>query len=79
MIQFGEDNDPEALSQLRKNVLNTIMNAINFKGDAIESQLKELKPYLFKDEQGSPSVVKKEAVNKEVDSESSNDDEDDWC
>lgn len=77
MIQFGEDNDPEALSQLRKNVLNTIMNAINFKGDAIESQLKELKPYLFKDEQSSPSVVKKEESKAPVDQQSDDSNEDD--
>lgn len=82
MIQFGEDNDPEALSQLRKNVLNTIMNAINFKGDAIENQLKELKPYLFKDEQISPSVVKKEGskvVKEEVSNNDNNSDDDDWA
>ena len=80
MIQFGEDNDLEALSQLRKNVTNTIMNALNFKGDAIEAQLQKVKPYLFKDSpQGSPAVVKKEAVTKEVVSTPSDDGEDDWA
>ena len=56
------------------------MNAINFKGDVIESQLKELKPYLFKDEQGSPSVVKADTkkVAKEEFVEDTLDD-DEWC
>ena len=79
MVQFGEDNDVEVLKQLRRHVYNTMSNALNFSGDIIEKQALEVKPQFFKDNSGSPSVVKKEESKAPVgqQSDDSNDD-DDW-
>ena len=79
MVQFGEENDVEVLKHLRRHVYNTMSNALNFSGDIIEKQAMEVKPQFFKDTTGSPSVVKKEVVGKEVVSKSTDeDDSDDW-
>lgn len=81
LIQMDEPNDPEALKQIRKHILNTMEQATNFEGSALQKQLLEVRPNSFK-EQGSPSVVKKEDGKgvKDVvqDSDNNSDDEDDW-
>ena len=78
MVQFGEENDVEVLKQLRRHVYNTMSNALNFSGDIIEKQALEVKPQFFKDNSGSPSVVKKESVSEVVVSDNIESDEDDW-
>lgn len=80
LIQMDEPNDPEALKNLRKHLLNTMELATNFTGSILQKQLLEVRPNSFKDNSGSPAVVKKEVVNKEVVSEAdkSNEDGDDW-
>lgn len=45
LVQFNKENDPEAIKELRKHVINTIANATNFEGSAIQKQLKELRPF----------------------------------
>ena len=79
LIQMDEENDPEALKQIRKHLLNTMECATNFEGSALQKQLLEVRPNSFKDNSGSPSVVKKEESKAPVDQQSgdSNDD-DDW-
>ena len=79
LIQMDEENDPEALKQIRKHLLNTMEMATNFEGSALQKQLLEVRPNSFKDNSGSPSVVKKEESKAPVDQQSgdSNDD-DDW-
>lgn len=39
IVQFDDENDPEALKQLRGHVINTIKRAKNLKGSAIQKQL----------------------------------------
>ena len=78
MVQFGEDNDVEVLKQLRRHVYNTMSNALNWEGDVLQKQAMEVKPQFFKDVTGSPSVVKKEVLTKEVVPSSSNDEDEDW-
>ena len=79
LIQMDEPNDPEALKQIRKHLLNTMECATNFEGSALQKQLLEVRPNSFKDS-GSPAVVKKEESKAPVDQQSddSNDDED-WA
>lgn len=77
MVQFGEENDVEVLKQLRRHVYNTMSNALNFSGDIIEKQALEVKPQFFKDNSGSPAVVKKEESKAPVSQQSDNSDEDD--
>lgn len=78
LIQMDEPNDPEALKQIRKHLLNTMECATNFEGSALQKQLLEVRPNSFKDS-GSPAVVKKEESKAPVNTKSddSNDD-DDW-
>ena len=74
LIQMEGDNDPEALKNLRKHIINTQMMATNFEGSALQKQLEEIRPHSL-GEQGSPSVVKtepKKAVKEETV------DDDDW-
>ena len=83
LIQMDEPNDPVALKNLRKHLLNTMELATNFEGSALQKQLLEVRPNSFKDTTGSsPSVVKKESVKAPVESTSSDsnddDDSDDW-
>ena len=80
LIQMDEPNDPEALKQIRKHLLNTMECATNFEGSALQKQLLEVRPNSFKDS-GSPSVVKKEESKAPVNSQSndSNDDDEDWA
>lgn len=47
LIQFDEVNDPDSLKELRKHVINTIENATNFEGSAIQAQLLEVRPQSF--------------------------------
>lgn len=79
LIQMDEPNDPEALKQIRKHLLNTMECATNFEGSALQKQLLEVRPNSFKDNSDSPSVVKKEESKAPVDQQGddSNDD-DDW-
>lgn len=80
LIQMDEPNDPEALKQIRKHLLNTMEMATNFEGSVLQKQLLEVRPNSFKDS-GSPAVVKKEESKAPVDTKSddSNVDDDDWA
>jgi len=42
LIQFNQDNDPEALKELRNHVKNTIKRASNYEGSKIQKQLDAL-------------------------------------
>lgn len=44
LVQFGEENDPEALKQLRVSVKNTMKLATEWETDVIKTQLEALKP-----------------------------------
>lgn len=76
LIQMDEENDPEALKQIRKHLLNTMEMATNFEGSALQKQLLEVRPNSFKDS-GSPAVVKKEESKAPVDTKSDDSNEDD--
>ena len=80
LIQMDSENDPEALKNLRKHLLNTMEMATNFEGSALQKQLLEVRPNSFKDNTGSsPSVVKKETVKAPVEPTSSaSNEDDDW-
>lgn len=79
LIQMDEPNDPEALKNIRKHILNTMEMATNFEGSALQKQLLEVRPNSFKDNSGnSPAVVKKEAPKAVVEDSTDADDEDDW-
>ena len=43
LVQFNKENDPQALKELRAHVINTIEQATNFEGSAIQKQLSELR------------------------------------
>ena len=78
LIQMDEPNDPEALKNIRKHLLNTMELSTNFEGSALQKQLLEVRPNSFKDNTGSsPSVVKKETVKAPVEPTSSAPNEDD--
>lgn len=78
LIEMDGENDPEALKNLRKHIINTQMMATNWSGSSLEKQLNEVRPNSFS-EKGSPSVVKKETTVPDLDSDAdSNSDEDDW-
>ena len=79
LIEMDSENDPEALKNLRKHIISTQEMATNFEGSALQKQLLEVRPNSFKDNSGSPAVVKKEESKAPVDQQSddSNDD-DDW-
>ena len=80
LIQMDEPNDPEALKQIRKHLLNTMECATNFEGSALQKQLLEVRPNSFKDNSDSPSVVKKEESKAPVGQQSDDsNDEDDWA
>lgn len=80
LIQMDEENDPEALKQIRKHLLNTMELATNFEGSALQKQLLEVRPNSFKDNSGSPAVVKKEESKTPVDQQSDDSNEDDdWA
>lgn len=51
VVEFDEDNTDEAIKELRQHVINTIKQAENFKGSAIEKQLAKVRP---------PKVAKQE-------------------
>lgn len=76
LIQMDEPNDPEALKQIRKHLLNTMEMATNFEGSVLQKQLLEVRPNSFKDS-GSPAVVKKEESKAPVDQQADKSDEDD--
>ena len=79
LIQMDSENDPEALKQIRKHLLNTMELATNFEGSALQKQLLEVRPNSFKDSTGSsPSVVKKEVPKAVVEDSTDADDSDDW-
>ena len=80
LIQMDSENDPEALKQIRKHILNTMEMATNFEGSALQKQLLEVRPNSFKDNTGSsPSVVKKETIKAPVESTTSDSAfDDDW-
>lgn len=79
LIQMDSENDPEALKQIRKHILNTMEMATNFEGSALQKQLLEVRPNSFKDNTtSSPSVVKKETSKADVDVTPSDSNDDDW-
>lgn len=43
LVQFNKENDPQALKELRAHVINTIEQATNFEGSAIQKQLSEVR------------------------------------
>lgn len=77
LIQMDDDNDPEALKNLRKHIINTQMMATNWSGSALEKQLNEVRPNSFS-EKGSPAVVKKETPKAVVEDSTDVNDSDDW-
>ena len=78
LIEMDGENDPEALKNLRKHIINTQMMATNWSGSALEKQLNEVRPNSFKDSTSSPAVVKKEVSTKDVISEASLTSDADW-
>lgn len=78
LIQMDDENDPEALKQIRKHLLNTMEMATNFEGSKLQKQLLEVRPQSFGNTTSSPAVVKKEAP-KAVVEDSTDVDDDDWC
>lgn len=58
LIQMDENNDVESLKQIRKHVINTMQQATNWEGSALQSQLLESRPNSFKE--SSPAVVKED-------------------
>lgn len=77
LIEMDGENDPEALKNLRKHIINTQMMATNWSGSALEKQLNEVRPNSFNDK-GSPAVVKKETPKAVVEDSTDVDDSDDW-
>jgi hypothetical protein len=53
LIQFNQDNDPEALKELRAHVKNTIKRAANYEGSKIQAQLEALYKSNGNDSDGS--------------------------
>lgn len=78
LIQMDDDNDPEALKQIRKHLLNTMEMATNFEGSQLQKQLLEVRPQSFGNTASSSTVVKKEAPKAVVEDSTDVDDEDDW-
>lgn len=58
VVEFDEDNTDEAIKELRQHVINTIKQAENFKGSAIEKQLAKVRP---------PKVAKQEEAADDTD------------
>ena len=78
LIEMDGENDPEALKNLRKHIINTQMMATNWSGSVLEKQLNEVRPNSFKESsKNSPSVIKKEVTNS-IENNNSSLDEDDW-
>lgn len=77
LIQMDETNDPEALKQVRKHLLNTMEMATNFEGSALQKQLLEVRPQSFGGT-SSPAVVKKETPKSVAEDSTDADDSDDW-
>lgn len=73
LIEMNGENDPEALKNLRKHIINTQMMATNYEGSALQKQFEEVRPHSV-GEQSSPSVVKTEP-KKAVKEETVDDDE----
>ncbi|MDX9668686.1 hypothetical protein [Pseudomonas sp. P8_250] len=44
LVEFDEENSDAAVKELRQHVINTIKQAENFKGSAIQKQLEKLRP-----------------------------------
>lgn len=44
LVEFDEENSEESIKELRQHVVNTIKQAENFKGSAIQKQLEKLRP-----------------------------------
>lgn len=78
LIQMDDDNDPEALKNLRKHIISTQEMATNWSGSALEKQLNEIRPQSFGGT-SSPAVVKKETPKAVVEATpSDSNDDDDW-
>lgn len=77
LIEMDGENDPEALKNLRKHIINTQMMATNWNGSVLEKQLNEIRPQSFGGT-SSPAVVKKEVTTKESVPSSPNEEDDDW-
>lgn len=70
LIQFNQRNDDKALKEVRKHILNTIEQATNFEGSAIQKQLLEVRPESF--------GVTTQSVKKDVVVDDSISDDDQW-
>ena len=82
LIQMDSENDPEALKQVRKHLLNTMEMATNFEGSALQKQLLEVRPQSFGGTT-SPAVVKREVPKGVVETQpvvadSTDVDDEDW-
>ena len=79
LIEMDSENDPEALKNLRKHIINTQMMATNWSGSALEKQLNEVRPNSFKESSTtSPSVIKKEISDPVEANSDTIDEDDDW-
>lgn len=59
LVQFNQQNTPEALKELRSHVINTIKRAKNFEGSSIQKQLEESRPFSKEEkEQATPEAPK---------------------
>ncbi len=72
LVQFNKENDPQALKELRAHVINTIEQATNFEGSAIQKQLSELRGNatnvaVVTETPKQPSQTNIDAMNADVD------------
>ena len=72
LVQFNKENDPQALKELRAHVINTIEQATNFEGSAIQKQLSEVRGNatnvaVVTETPKQPSQTTIDAMNADVD------------
>ena len=72
LVQFNKENDPQALKELRAHVINTIEQATNFEGSAIQKQLDEVRGNntsvaVVTETPKQPSQTTIDAMNADVD------------
>lgn len=67
VIQFTEQNEEQALKELRAHIVNTMAQAENFSGSVIEKQLLDLKIYKPKDVQDAeqPATTQQPVVKQQ--------------
>ena len=67
LVQFNKPNNPEALKELRKHIINTIENATNFEGSVIQKELLEVRPQTFAKSENTKVVETKGSVESDDD------------